>query len=114
MRSQPREDSATMQTAVKTKTTPTPARRTCITSVKVASAPRICIGKMFQSTKPLTAFPANINAVNRIARLPCDDLQTPRENASNKRLDRVKRETTKPLVGAPIANNSLMAWAVKL
>jgi len=105
MRSQPLDDSATMQTANKTKTTPTPAKITCIKSVKVAVSPRICIGYTFQSTKPFAAFPKKSKAVDFMALFPFEDLQTPSEKPSNNMLDNVKRETTRPFVGVAIANN---------
>jgi hypothetical protein len=78
-------------------------------SVNNVSAPRICIGKKFQSTAPTTALPANIAAVNRKKRLSPADNHTPSANAPSSRLDMVNSGTAMWLVGAPIANNSLTA-----
>ncbi len=88
---------------------PTPARVTCMVSVNVISAPRMCIGKKFHNTKPFTALMIIINAKTHRARFRPADIQMPSVNATKSTEYNVKSRTTRWLVGAPIANSSLTA-----
>ena len=90
------------------------ARIRCIVSVNDRSAPRMCMGKAFQISKPMTADPANITASARTTRRSPAARHTPSEKTRRSTLQRLNSATAIRLVGAPMAKSSLTAWPRKL